>query len=84
MRCRRSLYKVSVLEAEIDAGEVQNFFAIGILGDEGDVPFAGFDIFDKELGRLIDHRLVGYPHASRTDRKLYKLDSECPGGSMLS
>src|SRR5262245_13423106 len=54
-----------MLEAEINAGEVQKFFAIGILSDEGDVPFGGFDVFDKKLRRLIDHRLVRYPHASR-------------------
>src|SRR5215831_6213694 len=51
-----------MLEAEINAGKVENLFAIGVLGDEGDVPFGGFDIFDKKLGRLIDHRLVWYPH----------------------
>ena len=54
-----------MLEAEINASKVQNLFAIGILGDEGDVPFGGFDVFDKKLRRLIDHRLVRYPHASR-------------------
>ena len=41
-----------MLEPEVDPGEVQNFFAIRVLGDEGNVPFAGVNIFDEKLGRL--------------------------------